>query len=365
MHRSLARRLLVLLVPLAIAVLLAGLPAQRAAAQAPDPVTISVQTLLQVLGYDPGPADGLAGAKTVEAITAFQRSDGGTVDGKPSEALLARLRAAVASPRKQPGTPAPPAVAEQPFDDAEAQLRIRQAASTAAAASAKVEELRKAIDVERNRTLQTNEERDLSRETISGLEKSLREAEASQRDRAAALKEAQDARSRGLAGETERRKLEAARRPPPPPAPVTPPVAKPAPPPPPPASLPAERWARGDLTMLKGCWQLGREAPFSLRKADQTIEACTTQTGAVCFGETGTGERSQTTKCPSGPLFSCKAAITARFEGGMLLTRQPEVKCTGGLTWFGDYNALTCRRVNDSLAICTDGVKHELEMRRR
>ncbi|MFI5002702.1 MAG: hypothetical protein ACHQK9_22680 [Reyranellales bacterium] len=113
-----------------------------------------------------------------------------------------------------------------PFDDAEAQLRIRQASNAASAAAFDVDEMRKALEAERKRVVATSEERDLNGETIKALEQRLRGAEAIQRDRDDALKEAQEARRRGLAAEAERQKLEDARGRPPD-APTPPQVAAP------------------------------------------------------------------------------------------------------------------------------------------
>ncbi|MCX7366117.1 MAG: hypothetical protein NTV97_30470 [Alphaproteobacteria bacterium] len=86
-----------------------------------------------------------------------------------------------------------------PFDDVEAQLRVRQAANAVSTSAREVAELRNSLEAEGKRVVQTSEERDLNRETIKALEKKLREAEANQRDREAALEEAQEARNRGLA----------------------------------------------------------------------------------------------------------------------------------------------------------------------
>ncbi len=187
---------------------------------ASDALVASIQTLLAALGYDPGPPDGSVGPRTTAAISSFQQTAGETPDGRPSEALRLRLQSALAS-RGPGGAPVPkrpdePARKEAPpvgpatgppgptFDDAEAQLRIRQAASAVSAAAGEVDELRKALEAERKRTLLTSEERDLNRETIATLEKNLHAAEARQRDRDAALREAQEARRRGLSGDTER-----------------------------------------------------------------------------------------------------------------------------------------------------------------
>ena len=44
-------------------------------------------------GFDPGPADGLMGERTRQAITRFQRESGMTPDGEVTPELLDRLQA--------------------------------------------------------------------------------------------------------------------------------------------------------------------------------------------------------------------------------------------------------------------------------
>lgn len=63
-------------------------------------LTLDVQNNLKALGYDPGPVDGIYGAKTRSAIEAFQREQGVSADGKVSEALLQRLRQSLAWARR-------------------------------------------------------------------------------------------------------------------------------------------------------------------------------------------------------------------------------------------------------------------------
>jgi len=53
-----------------------------------------IQSLLAMLGYEPGPADGIPGSRTKDAIRAFQRSAALPADGHHSPGLLDRLRAA-------------------------------------------------------------------------------------------------------------------------------------------------------------------------------------------------------------------------------------------------------------------------------
>jgi peptidoglycan hydrolase-like protein with peptidoglycan-binding domain len=50
-----------------------------------------VQASLNRLGYASGPTDGVLGPKTRTAIESYQRKNGMTVDGRPTEALAQRL----------------------------------------------------------------------------------------------------------------------------------------------------------------------------------------------------------------------------------------------------------------------------------
>ena len=80
-------------------------------------LVMDVQRRLAGLGYDPGPADGIMGGKTGNAIRAFQRFAGLTVTGEVSPGLAERLRevegaeAGAASPE-----PASPDKAAEPVD---------------------------------------------------------------------------------------------------------------------------------------------------------------------------------------------------------------------------------------------------------
>ncbi len=52
------------------------------------------QRLLAALGFDPGPADGVAGRRTRAAVRAYQRATGLPETGVIDESLLASLRSA-------------------------------------------------------------------------------------------------------------------------------------------------------------------------------------------------------------------------------------------------------------------------------
>ena len=69
-------------------------PQQKPAVQRSQ-LTTDIQKALSVLGYDPGVADGLYGRKTKNAIEAFQRDYGLTVNGVESQELLRHLRRVV------------------------------------------------------------------------------------------------------------------------------------------------------------------------------------------------------------------------------------------------------------------------------
>ncbi|MGQ0664206.1 MAG: trypsin-like peptidase domain-containing protein, partial [Pseudomonadota bacterium] len=81
-------------------------PQQRSPSMPSGETVRTAQLLLSVLGYDPGPADGVIGSKTRTAIRAFQSRVGLPVDDQVSEALVARLTEALAVARAAPPQPA-------------------------------------------------------------------------------------------------------------------------------------------------------------------------------------------------------------------------------------------------------------------
>jgi hypothetical protein len=139
---------------------------------------------------------------------------------------------------------------------------------------------------------------------------------------------------------------------------------KPATPPP---ALASERWEKKDLSLLKGCWRLGRDAPVVHHFANGPTERATAKAGQICFGENGSGSHEQTIVDPKG-TWHCQAPITARFaNNGTLVTNQPTGLCRGSppATWAA--LELSCRRVSDTTAIClaADATgRVELEFRR-
>jgi|GEM_PF-3417736 len=82
-------------------------------ARAPDAVVLEIQTLLRELGYQPGPADGLFGRRTRQAIQEFERDNEKPIVGRATSEVLAlakakaaEKKAAVANSARTPTTPA-------------------------------------------------------------------------------------------------------------------------------------------------------------------------------------------------------------------------------------------------------------------
>jgi hypothetical protein len=122
---------------------------------------------------------------------------------------------------------------------------------------------------------------------------------------------------------------------------------KPAEPP-----LPAERWSKGDLDTLKGCWVLGRDVPMVHSFADGRKEQVTIKAGRICFDNQGGGLHEQVTIGPTA-RWNCKAPITAKFwSNGTLVANQPAVVCEGEPSIRWAATQLTCRRVTDEMAVC-------------
>jgi hypothetical protein len=69
-----------------------------------DEGVLQIQTMLRTLGYDPGPLDGIRGARTRGAVVAFQRAQGLTPDGVVGPRTREALAKALAAPRAA-GTP--------------------------------------------------------------------------------------------------------------------------------------------------------------------------------------------------------------------------------------------------------------------
>jgi len=77
-------------------------PASTPGRPAADPLIEVIQTLLAERGYQPGPADGVAGSRTAEAIRAYQKDAGLPETGVADQALRDNLSAAKAGAAAAP-----------------------------------------------------------------------------------------------------------------------------------------------------------------------------------------------------------------------------------------------------------------------
>jgi hypothetical protein len=75
-------------------------------------------------------------------------------------------------------------------------------------------------------------------------------------------------------------------------------------------ALPAERWSKGDLATLKGCWVLGRDVPMLHTFADGRKEQVTMKAGRICFDDRGGGLHEQVMVGPTAG-WVCKAPMSA------------------------------------------------------
>ncbi|WP_203076637.1 hypothetical protein [Falsiroseomonas ponticola] len=172
----------------------------------------------------------------------------------------------------------------------------------------------------------------------------------------AALEELDRAREqgRGLMAERDRLRQDRGRRmaecplPEPPAAPEpapTPPAPPPTPPAPPPrAALPQERWDRGDVALLEGCWNL--DSNYRTRDVD-TGRIDTVRSWRMCFDRNGRG--TQTMVYDNNRR--CTGPVTGRFEGQTLLIDDTaDLPCDDGYRVL--HRLARCQRSNETRAEC-------------
>lgn len=104
-------------------------------ADAPVQRVQNIQDMLTNLGYDPGPADGVAGARTVGAIIAFQRSAGLAQTGQPDAVVYRALVKRLAAATKPAAAPPAKSTTAQTAPTKPAAVRSTPVRSTPAAAS--------------------------------------------------------------------------------------------------------------------------------------------------------------------------------------------------------------------------------------
>ena len=181
----------------------------------------------------------------------------------------------------------------------------------------------------------------------------------------ATLLELEQAREQGrtLAGERDALRRDLGRRqqdcplpqaPPPPPEPEPPPAPAPAPtpapppprptPPPPRADLPADRWNRGDVGVLEGCWNLASD--YRTRDV-RTGRVNQVRSWRVCFDRRGQG--TQTLTFDNGAV--CQGPARGSFEQRTLVIDDvSDLHCNDRSYIFRRISR--CERANDARAEC-------------
>lgn len=135
-------------------------------------------------------------------------------------------------------------------------------------------------------------------------------------------------------------------RPPDPPPPPEPPRPDPPPEPPRPPErppqLPRERWERGDLSMLEGCW---RNTTDMTTVEVETGRRNPVRSWEMCFDRRGGGRQQIVWRDGA----RCEGPLRARFEGDRMLIQEPQT-CQGTRGLF--LGESECRRTNDNQADC-------------
>jgi len=118
--------------------------------------------------------------------------------------------------------------------------------------------------------------------------------------------------------------------------------------------------------VLEGCWTLGRETSARLRQSGLPDVIGVTTAARLCFSRNGRGTFEISNRF-SGNIDNCKGQVTAAYESdGVVRITHPNLPCVraGASAGFWVADTLTCRRADDSRAICRHANGAEAEFRR-
>lgn len=121
------------------------------------------------------------------------------------------------------------------------------------------------------------------------------------------------------------------------------------------------------MSLLEGCWVLGRPTRALLHRSDGQTIAGTQRAGEYCFDADGRGTGTAVADFP-GEHVTCRAPITGRFRpDGTLQIRRPRVTCNPPNVNWGtrEMNGTDCRRVSDTELACIGEEGTEQIFRRR
>ena len=130
--------------------------------------------------------------------------------------------------------------------------------------------------------------------------------------------------------------------------------------------FPQDKWANKDISVLNGCWQLGKEIKRPIGVREKNPDICLViKAVRLCLDPTGSGKAEvRGEDCPPPGPTSCEAPITAAFagDGTLRMTTKPAT-CPDSTHW--PKTVFNCRRIDDKALRCADpSGGEELEFRR-
>lgn len=133
-----------------------------------------------------------------------------------------------------------------------------------------------------------------------------------------------------------------------------------------PPDLPEDGWKKRDLAVLEGCWILGHETSARLKRTGLPDVLGVTTAARLCFARAGRGTFEISNRF-AGATDQCQGQVSAAYvsEGVVRITHANLPCVRDGVSaghWMAD--TLTCRRVDDTRAICRHGNGVESEFRR-
>ncbi len=133
-----------------------------------------------------------------------------------------------------------------------------------------------------------------------------------------------------------------------------------------PPDLPEDGWKKRDLAVLEGCWLLGHETSARLKRTGLPDVLGVTTAARLCFSRDGRGTFEIANRF-DGAIDSCQGRVSAAYQAeGVVRITHPNLPCVRDGVSAGHWMAdtLTCRRADDTRAICRHGNGVESEFRR-
>jgi len=133
-----------------------------------------------------------------------------------------------------------------------------------------------------------------------------------------------------------------------------------------PPDLPEDGWKKRDLAVLEGCWLLGQETSARLKRTGRPDVLGVTTASRLCFSRDGRGTFEISNRF-DGAVDHCQGRVSAVYQSeGVVRITHPNLPCARDGAAAGHWMAdtLTCRRLDDTRAICRHANGVESEFRR-